>query len=114
MSDQSRVYVCRIGEIKDAEALRVTSAELPGPVAVFNCDGRLYALSDTCSHGSASLSEGWVENRRVECPLHFSQFDLETGRPCNLPAMDPVKRYDVEVVGESVYLIVPVVQVDGQ
>ena len=99
------VYVAESEEIPDGEARRIQSPDLPEPVAVFNCGGGFYALGDTCSHGAASLSEGWVEDRKVACPLHFSEFDLTTGRPCSLPAMAPVRTYTVEQRGPSLYLI---------
>lgn len=106
LREASPVYVAERHEIADGEARRVVSPYLPEPVAVINSGGGYYALSDTCSHGAASLSEGWVENCRVACPLHFSEFDLVTGEPCTLPAMARVRTYTVEVRGASVYLLV--------
>ncbi|WP_308286622.1 bifunctional 3-phenylpropionate/cinnamic acid dioxygenase ferredoxin subunit [Streptomyces griseorubiginosus] len=103
--DENRlVYVSETHEIADGESRRVDSPLLPESVAVFNSDGNFYALGDTCSHGAASLAEGWVENCRVVCPLHFSEFELGTGRPRTLPAMAAVRTYTVEVRGESVYV----------
>jgi 3-phenylpropionate/trans-cinnamate dioxygenase ferredoxin subunit len=99
------VYVAESEEIPDGEARRIQSPDLPEPVAVFNSGGGFYALGDTCSHGAASLSEGWVEDCKVACPLHFSEFDLTTGKPCSLPAMAPVRAYTVEQRGQSLYLI---------
>ena len=99
------VYVAEAEEIPDGEARRIQSPGLPEPVAVFNSGGRFYALGDTCSHGAASLSEGWIEDCKVACPLHFSEFDLMTGKPCSLPAMTPVRTYTVEQRGQSLYLI---------
>ena len=32
------------------------------PLAVFNVDGELYTIDDTCTHQDASLSEGWLED----------------------------------------------------
>lgn len=59
----------------------------------------VYALADTCSHEDASLSEGEVyeEDREIECPLHGSTFDLETGAAQCLPATAPVAVYDATV-----------------
>ena len=51
------------------------------PVAVFNADGELFAIDDTCTHQDASLSEGWLEDCMIECPLHAASFDLRTGKP---------------------------------
>lgn len=57
-------------------------------VVVWTKDG-VFALEDTCNHGSASLSEGWLEDRCLVCPQHEYAFDLATGalvRPSGLCA----------------------------
>jgi 3-phenylpropionate/trans-cinnamate dioxygenase ferredoxin subunit len=69
-------------------------------IGVYNCAGRLYALEDRCSHDDGPLCEGdWDEEEcRVICPRHGSAFDLTTGRPLTLPAIQPVATYPVAVV----------------
>ncbi|WP_277210702.1 non-heme iron oxygenase ferredoxin subunit [Isoptericola croceus] len=75
------------------------------PVAlVRDADGDFHAISDICSHGAVSLSDGEVEGCRVECWLHGSQFDLRTGRPLQLPAIRPVPVYPVTVEGDKVFV----------
>ena len=75
----------------------------PVPVALIrDGDGGWHALSDICSHGAVSLSDGEVEGCLVECWLHGSQFDLRTGKPVQLPAMRPVPVYPVTVEGDRV------------
>ena len=65
-------------------------------------DGVLHAISDICSHGQVSLSDGEVEGCTVECWLHGSRFDLRTGKPLALPAVRPVPVYPVTIDGERV------------
>ena len=65
-------------------------------------DGELHAISDVCSHGAVSLSEGEVEGTTIECWLHGSRFDLRTGAPTGLPAVRPVPVYPLTVDGERV------------
>ncbi|HEY5516010.1 MAG TPA: non-heme iron oxygenase ferredoxin subunit [Pengzhenrongella sp.] len=65
-------------------------------------DGVLHAISDICSHGAVSLSDGEVEGSTIECWLHGSRFDLRTGAPTGLPAVRPVPVYPVTVDGERV------------
>ena len=67
-------------------------------------DGTWYAIGDTCSHEAYSLSEGDVWGADVECPLHASRFSLLTGKPDQLPAVDPVPTYGVAVRDGSVYV----------
>ena len=51
----------------------------PFDVAVVWTESGTYALEDACNHASASLSEGWVEDQCLICPVHQYAFDLETG-----------------------------------
>ncbi len=65
-------------------------------------DGVLHAISDICSHGAVSLSDGEVEGATIECWLHGSRFDLRTGAPTGLPAIRPVPVYPVTIDGDRV------------
>lgn len=78
-------------------------------VGVYNCDGRLYAIEDRCSHDDGPLCEGeWDEDLcRVICPRHGSAFDLATGRPLSLPAYEPVETYPVRIVDGIVRVELP-------
>ena len=73
-------------------------------VALFNVDGRLYALGNRCSHANGPLAEGVVENGCVTCPWHGSRFELETGRPVGGPATKPVPTYRVKVEDGAIFL----------
>lgn len=66
-------------------------------LAVFHVGGRFFAIDDMCTHGRASLSEGFVENGCVECPLHQALFSLETGVAVTGPATKAVRTYPVRV-----------------
>jgi nitrite reductase (NADH) small subunit len=60
--------------------------ELEGKeVALFNVEGRFYAIANRCPHRGAPLSRGRVEEAAVRCPLHGWLFDLESGRCLNQP-----------------------------
>ena len=64
--------------------------------------GDLHAVSDICSHGQVSLSDGDVLDCTIECWLHGSTFDLRTGAALALPATRPVPVYPLSVEGEHV------------
>lgn len=55
------------------------------PVAVFRCEGTLYALDGTCPHRGGPLGEGTVEGGVVTCPWHGWRFEVRTGRCLNVP-----------------------------
>ena len=74
------------------------------PVALLSGIEIGVSLDDTCSHQEASLSEGDLDPDRcaIECPLHGSSFDLRTGEPLSLPAVEPVRAHQVEVDADGV------------
>jgi 3-phenylpropionate/trans-cinnamate dioxygenase ferredoxin subunit len=59
-------------------------------------------------HAYAELHEGEVDTEEctIECPLHGSQFNLETGRPRTLPAVTPIATYPVQIVGDEIQVAV--------
>ena len=73
-------------------------------IAVFRVGGSFYAIDDTCTHGQASLSQGYVEGEEVECPLHQGRFHIPTGRPACPPVTEPVRSYPVSVLDGRVYV----------
>lgn len=101
------ITVCRIEELPPGESVRVTDG-VPAPVALFDVDGTVYAVDDTCTHQDASLADGWLEGCFVECPLHAASFDLRTGRPTCAPAKEPVRTHRVSVEDGHVLLHVTV------
>ncbi len=99
------IPACAVADLPAGESVRIPLAARPDEaIAVFNADGELYAIDDTCSHQDASLSEGWLEGCFVECPLHAASFDLRTGVPTCLPAKKAVRTYPVVVQDGVIYV----------
>lgn len=69
------------------------------PIALVRLDeSTVKAVHNTCSHADYDLApEGYVEDNTVECLLHGSVFDLETGQPDSLPAVKPIPVYACKV-----------------
>ena len=103
--------VCLTSDVEAGGALRV---ELDGPAGLVEIavvrdeDGEFHAISDICSHGQVSLSDGEVDGRTIECWLHGSTFDLRTGEPLALPAIRPVPVYPLTIDGERVLVDVDI------
>ena len=107
----SAQLACMVSDVPAGTAFRVELEGPDGPVEVaIVCDeeGELHAVSDICSHGQVSLSDGEVDGSTIECWLHGSTFDLRTGAPLALPAIRPVPVYPVTVDGERVLVDVDV------
>lgn len=98
----SWVRVVETRRVPQGAGLRVEIGE--HRIALFRIGSDVYAIGDRCSHAEASLAEGDVYDKEVECPRHGSAFDLATGEPHALPATKPVPVYDVKVEDDVVYL----------
>ena len=108
----SAQYVCDTDDLEPGEAMRAELEDIDGrpvPVAIVRDEeGTYHAISDICSHGQVSLSEGEVEDDTIECWLHGSTFDLRSGKPLSLPATQPVPVYTVSVEGDNVLVDIDV------
>ncbi|MEN2674144.1 anthranilate 1,2-dioxygenase ferredoxin subunit AndAb [Herbaspirillum huttiense] len=71
-------------------------------VAVFRLGEEIFALKDLCTHGNAKLSDGYVEDGCVECPLHQGLFDIRSGAPRCAPVTEAVRSFPVRVVAGRV------------
>ena len=103
----SRVVICQRDELAPGEARRF---DVDGHrLAVVRIADNFYAVGDRCSHANYSLSDGqvWPDDCSIECPKHYSRFNLATGEPDVFPATQPVPVYDVVIEGESVEVVIP-------
>jgi nitrite reductase/ring-hydroxylating ferredoxin subunit len=73
-------------------------------IMLANVGGELYAMRDMCGHRNAPLSRGRLDGCIVECPLHFAQFDVRTGKLVDGPISADVPVYEVRVEGDTVLI----------
>lgn len=96
--------------VKVARAADVPLGSMKGvqvngvPVVLCNVDGTMYALRDECTHEEFPLSAGMLDGSLLTCALHGAQFDCATGRVRALPAIDPVRTFEVKVEGDDIYV----------
>ena len=93
------VTVANVNDIKEGESKVV---EINGKeIALFNVDGRFYAIDNTCAHKGGPLGEGVVAGEIVTCPWHGWEYNIKTGiNPLN--SQIKVKKYEVMVEGYKV------------
>jgi len=100
------IKVCALSSLDDRKPF---AASVDDVDVVLVRDGeRVHALADLCSHAAVSLSEGEVTRKGIECWLHGSCFDLETGKPSSPPASEPVDVYAVDIRDGDVFVDVTV------
>jgi 3-phenylpropionate/trans-cinnamate dioxygenase ferredoxin subunit len=64
----------------------------------------VYAVEDVCSHDGQPLTEGTLNGTSIECPRHGARFDVRTGRPLCMPAVEPIGTFEVRVEGGGIFL----------
>jgi nitrite reductase (NADH) small subunit len=74
-------------------------------IALFNLDGKFYAVNDLCPHRGASLGDGFLDSGRVLCPWHCFDFNLQTGR-CGIVPELKVSTYEVKVENGEIFVMV--------
>ncbi|WP_434286716.1 Rieske (2Fe-2S) protein [Celeribacter sp. SCSIO 80788] len=82
------IELCDSSAIGEGEILRVDVADFPA-IAIARHEGQLYVFPDRCPHADESLAEGWLEDGRVVCGVHFAEFELDTGKVHNPPVGCP-------------------------
>ncbi|MEV7389163.1 bifunctional 3-phenylpropionate/cinnamic acid dioxygenase ferredoxin subunit [Streptomyces sp. NPDC091215] len=103
-TDARWVPACTVDDLEEDEGLRIGTTP---PVAVFLTGDEIFCVDDTCTHETFPLSEGWVENCVVECPLHSAKFDLRTGAVLSPPAHQAVCTHPVRVEDGTVFVQLP-------
>lgn len=111
-----------IGNVDDIPEASMIVVEIEGrDIMVTKIDDKIYAVQDRCGHMCASLSSGTLLGKTVVCPLHHSEFDIETGnviidakvtelnsylRHMGIPPIltKSLKTYNVKVRGSRVWI----------
>ncbi|ODV44427.1 (2Fe-2S)-binding protein [Cupriavidus sp. UYMMa02A] len=72
-------------------------------IVLFNIEGGIHAIDNSCPHNGASLASGRLEGSVLRCPAHGLRFDL--AKSCE-PGSGSLclRRFPVQVVGDSVLL----------
>jgi naphthalene 1,2-dioxygenase system ferredoxin subunit len=84
----------------DVIGIRVAGKE----IAVYDVEGEVFATDNLCTHGAARMSDGFLEGREIECPLHQGRFDVCTGKAMCAPLTDNIRTYPVKIENLRVML----------
>ncbi len=93
--------VCKVSDLRAGEGKRFLIDDVE--VAVFLVDGKIFALGNVCPHQKAArIYEGFIEDRKVVCPLHGWTFNLSDGRQEG--NRRGLESYEVKVENNEVYV----------
>src|ERR1700733_7156582 len=76
-------------------------------IALYNIDGTVVATDNVRAHAYALLTDGWLDNNIIECPLHGGQFDVCTGKAVCSPAESDLRTYPVRVGEGQIEVALP-------
>lgn len=103
----SGVRVCGRDDVPVGGMLGFT---LPGtslPAILIHLDAETFtAFEQKCTHLSCAVYYA-AERGRIECPCHNGAFDARTGAVLQGPAPRALRRFDVVVRDEGVFLVPP-------
>ena len=75
-------------------------------IGVYQLAGKYYALEDSCPHADALLSQGFVMDEEIECPLHGARFHIPTGKCTKEPGERDLACFDVKREGTRILVCV--------
>ncbi len=94
------IKIAQVGQVDEDESLAI---EVDGrQLALHHTEGQYFVTDNVCTHQYALLSDGYIEDGCVECPLHQAQFDLRTGKAMCAPATVDIQTYQVKTEGEDI------------
>ena len=96
----------KVAGLSDLAAGSCKAVEVGGKtIALFNVDGEVFALDNTCLHQGGPLGEGMLEGDVVTCPWHMWEYNVRTGEKVGTPSMK-VARYEVRLEGNDIKVAV--------
>jgi len=102
----STMNFVKASTLSDLKPGQCKAVEIGGKtIALFNVDGTVYALDNTCLHQGGPLGEGILEKDIVTCPWHMWEYNVRTGEHLGDPPLK-VETYPVQVEGNDIKVAV--------
>ena len=94
--------VCKVDEITEDEPKAVEVKDKK--IGIFFIEDQYFAIENVCPHAYALLTEGFIEDLTVECPLHEAIFDIPTGHLKSGPGCRDLCIYPVRVEAQDIQI----------
>ena len=73
-------------------------------IIICQIKGEFHALIDECTHDSAPISTGHIQNNELVCPRHGARFEIKSGAVKAPPALVPLDTYEIKIDGNDIYV----------
>jgi len=100
-----QIFLCKAGDLPSETVRKVENAEY-GDIAVYNLGGQFYATADLCTHATASLAAGDIEDDLIVCPVHWGTFHIPTGEARGFPCEVGIKTYPIKEENGDLYALI--------
>ena len=97
--------VANKSELTEGEMKGVEVDDLKLLLTLIN--GEVHAVSGSCTHYGAPLADGALSGTQVICPWHHACFDVTTGDHLEPPGLNALKKFEVRLDGDDVYVTLP-------
>ena len=97
--------VATTAEITEDEPKAVSKGRMD--IGIYQREGDFDAIGDICTHAYACMTDGYIDDGQIECPLHGACFDIKTGKALTAPATIDLRPYEVKVDGDQIMVGVP-------
>ncbi|MCH8551920.1 MAG: non-heme iron oxygenase ferredoxin subunit [Natronospirillum sp.] len=94
--------VCATSDIPEDDVIAQTVGDQE--IALYEVEGSYFATDNLCTHGQARLSEGFLEDGEIECPLHQGRFCVKSGKAMCAPLTEDIRAYPVKISGDRVWV----------
>jgi 3-phenylpropionate/trans-cinnamate dioxygenase ferredoxin subunit len=89
-------------ELPEDEAFAVSVGN--NLIALIRQGEQVYGTSNVCTHQFALMSDGFVDDDCIECPLHQARFHIVTGKVMSGPSCSDLKTYPVKIEDNLVFV----------
>ncbi|MCB1044946.1 MAG: Rieske 2Fe-2S domain-containing protein [Acidobacteria bacterium] len=92
------VDVAGVADLDECLAVQVGELE----IGLFRSKSGIHAVSNSCTHVGAPLTDGYITGDDVLCPWHGAKFCLKTGASHGPPAMSGLRVFVTKISGDRI------------
>ena len=96
------IKVAKFSEIPEGGSKLVMVNDIP--IALFNIKGIVFAWDNRCPHRGASLADGNISEKIIQCKFHLWDFNVETACAAANPNIK-IKSFPAEIQDGAIFIV---------
>ena len=107
-SNTTKVELTGMDDLEEGCMANLKVGEEDGDkILIAKYDGKLYALSNFCSHLGVPLAGGVLFDDKLICPAHNAAFSILDGTPEEAPAMNGLQKFEIVEEDGKKFVVIP-------